>query len=122
MSKKILIVDDDSDIIETLENRLRSLNYDVVTAKDGQEAITKAYSDKPDLILLDLMLPKIDGHMVCGLLKGDKRSKDIPIMIITARAGDEDRDLSEELGAGAYLNKPFTSEALTYKIKELIGD
>ena len=120
MGKKILIVDDEVDLIETLAFRLEANGYDVAMAFDGQEGYDRARKERPDLIILDLMLPKMDGYKVCGLLKADARYSKIPIIIFTARAQESDRKMGEEAGCDAYVTKPFDPPALLAKIKELI--
>ncbi len=120
MNQKILIVDDEPHIIMLLENRLKQSGYEVSTAADGEEGLEKAKKEKPDLIILDLMLPKMDGYKVCSLLKVDTRYKKIPIILFTARALDSDELLGFECGADAYITKPFDPEELLAKIKELI--
>ena len=122
MGKKILIVDDEAQLVEMMKMRLEATNYDVVTAYDGQEGFDKARNEKPDLIILDLMLPKMDGYKVCGLLKKDTRYSKIPIIMFTARAQEEDKKLGEEMGAEAYITKPFEANTLLAKIKELLGE
>ena len=121
MPKKILLVDDEPDLVLLMEARLRANGYDVLSAQDGQTALEVAKREKPDLIILDLMLPKMDGYKVCGLLKKDSRYAKIPIVMFTARAQEEDRKLGEEVGANAYLTKPFEPDTLLGKIRELIG-
>jgi len=120
--KKILVVDDEKDLNKAVTFRLEALGYIVISAYDGQVAFTKAKTENPDLIILDLMLPKMDGYKVCGLLKQDVRFSKIPIIMFTARAQAEDKKLSEEMGADAYITKPFDSAVLTGKIKELLGE
>ncbi len=122
MAKKILVVDDEPQMVDMLKIRLEASGYAVVTAYDGQEGLDKARSEKPDLIILDLMLPKIDGYKVCGLLKKDARFTKIPIIIFTAKAQQEDMALGKEMGADAYITKPFDSQVLLAKISELIKD
>jgi len=122
MSKKILVVDDETAITKMVEIRLRAAGYDVVLAHDGQEGLEKAKTENPDLMILDLMLPKMDGFKVCGLLKADARYKKIPIIIYTARVQESDQHLGKEVGADAYLTKPFDPQVLLGKIKSLLGD
>ena|SRR3989338_2646321 len=118
--KKILVVDDERDMVEIMTFRLKSAGYDVLSAYDGQEALEKARRDKPDLIILDLMLPKIDGYKVCGMLKFDARFKKIPIILFTARAQEVDKKTGEDMGADAYITKPFEPAAFLAKIEELL--
>lgn len=119
--KRILIVDDEEDIVNVLKRRLEANNYEVLSASDGQEGLNKARSERPDLIILDLMLPKLDGYKVCRMLKFDKDYKAIPIIMVTARAQKEDEDLGKEMGADTYLPKPFEPEVLLKNIKELLA-
>ena len=119
--KRILVVDDEEDILSVLRFRLEANNYEVLVASDGQEGLNKARSEKPDLMILDLMLPKIDGYKVCRMLKFDEAYKTIPIIIFTARAQKQDEELGMEMGADAYISKPFEPEILLGKIKELLG-
>jgi DNA-binding response OmpR family regulator len=118
--KRILIVDDEEDILSVLKFRLEANDYEVLTASDGQEGLNKARSEKPDLIILDLMLPKIDGYKVCRMLKFDENYKAIPIVIFTAKDQKKDEDLGKEMGADAYVTKPFEAEVLLEKIRELL--
>ncbi len=119
--KKILLVDDEEDLRKMLKFRLEALNYDIVEAGDGESALKKAKSVNPDLILLDLMLPKVDGFEVCKRLKSDDNYKKIPIIMFTARAQEKDAELSKEVGADAHITKPFEPQELVEKIKELLG-
>jgi two-component system, OmpR family, alkaline phosphatase synthesis response regulator PhoP len=121
MKKKILLVDDEKDLVRSVTFRLEDAGYEVVVAWDGQEALEKTKSEMPDLIILDLMLPKMNGYKVCGLLKADSRYNRIPILMFTARAQEADRRMSEEVGADAYVTKPFEPEILFAKIEELLA-
>jgi len=121
VAKKILVVDDEKELVEMVKLRLEANNYDVIAAYDGQEALDKARSQKPDLIVLDLMLPKIDGYKVCRMLKFDEKYKNIPIILFTARAQDEDKNLGKEVRADGYITKPFEPQVLLAKISELIS-
>ena len=120
--KKILVVDDEIAMTKVVEIRLRAAGYDVVLAHDGQEGLEKAKTENPDLMILDLMLPKVDGFKVCGLLKSDARYKKIPIIIYTARVQDSDQQLGKEVGADAYITKPFDPQVLLGKVKELLAE
>ena len=119
--KKILIVDDESDLVEMLSIRLEASGYQVITASDGQEGLHKAQTEKSDLIILDLMLPKIDGYKVCRMLKFDEKYRQIPIILFTARAQEADIKLGEEVGADAYVTKPFEPDILLGKITQLLN-
>jgi DNA-binding response OmpR family regulator len=119
--KKILLVEDEKDMAYAVTLQLEAKGYEVITASDGREGLEKARMKKPDLIILDLMLPKIDGYKVCRMLKFDSKYKDIPIIIFTARAQDSDKNTGKEVGADAYITKPFEPSALLDKIRELLA-
>lgn len=120
--KRTLIVDDEEGIVKVVKMYLEHHGYEVITAGDGQEGLERAKADKPDVIVLDLMLPRMDGYKVCGLLKRDARYAKIPVILFTAKAQEKDMKLGEEVGADAYITKPFEPEVLLSKIKELIGE
>ena len=107
MKKTVLIADDEADIVETLQFMLESDGFEVLTAYDGEEALNLARRAIPDIILLDVMMPKINGYKVSRLLKFDKKFQDIPILMITARSQEEDKLIGEETGADEYITKPF---------------
>ena len=112
---KILAVDDDDSIRELLTLQLKRNGYDVLTAADGEEALAKA--PEADFILLDLMLPKVDGYEVCRRLKADAKTKDIPVIMLTAKTEEIDTVLGLELGADDYIGKPFSMRELIARIK-----
>ena len=118
--KRILLVEDERDMSRVTSVVLEANGYEVITAYDGQEALQKARSEGPDLIILDLMLPKLDGYKVCRMLKYDDRYKNIPILMLTARAQDSDKKTGEEVGTDAYIVKPFRVNVLLEKIEELL--
>lgn len=117
---KILVVDDEPDAVELVEFNLRNSGFEVVTAGNGAEAIRKARSNSPDLIVLDVMLPELDGLEVCKLLRGDPATAGIPILMLTAKAAEIDRVLGLELGADDYVSKPFSPRELVLRIKGLL--
>ena len=117
--KRLLIVDDEVDLVDMIKFRLEANGYEVLVANDGQQALETARKEKPDLMILDLMLPKMDGYKVCGLLKKDARYANIPIILFSAKAQEDDKKLGQEVGADAYISKPFEPEVLLNKIKEL---
>lgn len=121
-TKRILVVDDESDLVVMISTALKHKGYEVITASDGQEGLDKAKTEKPDLIVLDLMLPRINGYKVCGLLKKDTRYAKIPIILLTAKANAEDIELGKKVGADAYVTKPYERETLLSKIEELIKE
>jgi DNA-binding response OmpR family regulator len=116
MKKTILIADDEPDIVETLKFLLESEGYACMTAYDGEEAFKLAKERQPDLIILDVMMPKINGYKVSRLLKFDERYKDIPVLMVTARTQEEDRLIGEETGADEYITKPFDINYVLEKI------
>ncbi len=115
---KALIVDDEPDIVESIKFRLEIENIDCLTAHDGEEALAKAKREHPDIILLDVMLPKINGYKIARMLKFDENYKDIPIIMLTARTQMKDVKLGHETGADEYVTKPFDMEALTAMVKK----
>ena len=119
--KKILLVDDEQDMVYAVKMQLEAEGFRVLTAPDGQEGLDKARKEKPDLIILDLMLPRIDGYKVCRMLKFDEKYKNIPVIIYTARAQEADEKLGYEVGADAYMTKPFDPKKLLAKINELLN-
>jgi DNA-binding response OmpR family regulator len=119
-TKMILVVDDTPDIVNLVKMYLEHQNYEVITAFDGQEGLDKAKANNPDLIILDLMLPKINGYKVCGLLKRDAKYANIPIVLFTAKTQEKDRKLGVDVGANAYLTKPFEPEVLLAMIQKLL--
>ncbi len=121
-TKRILIVDDVESIVMSVKKFLERHRYEVITANDGREGFEKAKSEKPDLIILDLMLPRMHGYKVCGLLKKDTMYAKIPIILFTVKAQEEDVKLGQEVGADAYIIKPFEPETLLAKIKELLKE
>jgi len=121
-TKRILIVDDEEGIVKVVKMYLEHHDYEVITASDGQEGLDKAKTQKPDLIVLDLMLPKINGYKVCGLLKRDARYAKTPVIMFTAKAQEKDVKLGKKVGADAYITKPFEPEILLAKIKELLKE
>lgn len=118
---KILLVDDEKDVVDSLLLRFEAGGYEVITAYDGQEALFKAQNESPDLIVLDLMLPKMDGYHVARLLKFDESYKDIPIIMLTARGQTQDKQQGLNCGADVYMVKPFDSKALIAEIERLLA-
>jgi DNA-binding response OmpR family regulator len=119
--KKILVVEDETDIAESLSVRLELDHYQVIVAKNGQDGVTKARSEKPDLIILDVMMPKLNGFEVCKILKSESGTKAIPILMLTALQMVGDVDKAFECGANDYLSKPYTNERLLKKVHALLA-
>ena len=101
--------------------RLESAGYKTISADNGLSGLNLARKEKPDMVILDIMLPGLDGHKVCRMLKFDKKYKMIPIIMLTARVQESDQKLGLEVGADAYLTKPFVHKKLLAKMKELLG-
>ena len=120
MKPKILLVDDEPDALEVLGFKLRQAGYNALLAKDGSRAIALARDERPALIVLDLMLPEVDGLEVCKILRRDPNTAAIPIIMLTARAAEMDRVLGLELGADDYVTKPFSPRELLLRIKKLL--
>lgn len=117
---KILIVDDEIQLIEMVQMRLEANGYETVTANDGKEGIEKVKSENPDLIILDIMMPLMDGYEVCKILKNDPQYSKIPIIFLSAKAQEEGLKNGKEKGADAFVKKPFETSDLLAKIKELL--
>ena len=116
-SKKVLVVDDERVLVETIGYNLRREGYATVSAYDGGEALTSARREKPDAIILDVMLPGLDGFEVCRAIR---REMTVPILMLTAREGEVDKVLGLELGADDYLTKPFSMRELLARVKALL--
>jgi len=121
MKPKILVVDDEPDALEVLGFKLKEAGYTPIFAKDGARAITAARDERPALIVLDLMLPEVDGLEVCKILRRDAATAMIPILMLTAKASEMDRVLGLELGADDYVTKPYSPRELVLRIKKLLA-
>lgn len=121
MSKRILIVDDEPDLQLIVQTVLKAKGYQTIQAVDGFQAVEKAQQENPDLIILDVMMPEMNGYQVCRLLKGQSETMQIPIIMLTAKVQPADRFWGLETGADLYLTKPFEHVELVTKIQELIG-
>lgn len=122
MPKKILVVDDEQNIAKVLCMRLKSHNYETITANDGAQGLEMARTENPDLIILDVMLPKLEGYEVCRMLKYDEKYKHIPIIMFTAKTEDIDKLTGEKVGADDYVSKPYDPQDLLAKIKKYIKE
>jgi two-component system, OmpR family, alkaline phosphatase synthesis response regulator PhoP len=119
MKKKILLVDDEPNTLVTVSARLVAMGFEVLTAQDGQDGLDIARKESPDVILLDLMLPRLDGYKVCRMLKLDKTIANIPVIIFSAKGSDADKKLAEQAGADAYIVKPFDPPLFIQTIQKL---
>ena len=120
--KTILIADDEVDIVETLKFVLETEGFNVITAYDGEEALKSAKEFMPDLMLLDVMMPKINGYKVSRLLKFDKKFQNIPILMVTARSQEEDKLIGEETGADEYITKPFDLDDVVKTVQKYLEE
>ena len=120
VKSKILVVDDEPEAVELVEFNLKQSGFEVVSAADGAEALQKARTLIPGLIVLDLMLPEVDGMEVCKMLRRDPITAKIPIVMLTAKAAEIDRVLGLELGADDYVTKPFSPRELVLRVKKLL--
>jgi DNA-binding response OmpR family regulator len=118
--KKILVVEDEREFARTIQTRFEQIGYEVMCVYDGLQGLETAREEEPDLIILDVMLPKMDGYKVCGLLKADIRYSKIPIIMLTARGKESDRRIGEEVGADRYITKPLELSVLLSKVRELL--
>jgi two-component system phosphate regulon response regulator PhoB len=120
MKPKVLIVDDEPDAVELISFNLKGAGLDVITASDGAQALKKAEQHTPDAIILDVMLPEVDGMEVCKVLRRGAKTAGIPILMLTSKAAEIDRVLGLELGADDYVTKPFSPRELVLRVKRLL--
>ena len=118
--RQILIIEDESDVADLLEMTLRKAGFKASTAGDGASGLQKAREDRPDFIILDLMLPKMSGLEVCKILKNDTATSHIPILMLTAKAEEIDRIVGLEFGADDYVTKPFSAREVVLRIKAIL--
>ena len=120
MDAKILIVEDERDIVDLLRYNLQAAGFETDYVRNGADALHRAVEKPPDLILLDLMLPEVDGLIVCRLLKNDPRTKNIPIVMVTAKVEERDRVAGLELGADDYITKPFSPREVVLRVSAVL--
>ncbi len=118
---KILVVDDEQDAVDLVAFNLKQAGFQVVAAHDGAEALDKVQKHQPDLIVLDVMMPELDGLEVCKLLRRDSATAGIPLLMLTAKASEVDRILGLELGADDYVTKPFSPRELVLRVRKLLA-
>jgi two-component system alkaline phosphatase synthesis response regulator PhoP len=116
----VLVIDDESDLIELIRYNLEKDGFEVRGAGDGESGVSSAFHNPPDVILLDLMLPGMDGLEVCRRIRGDSRTSAVPIIMLTARGAEPDRIVGLEMGADDYVTKPFSPRELTARVKALL--
>lgn len=122
MPRKILIVDDEPNILISLEFLMRREGFEVVVASDGETALTLVEKARPDLMLLDIMLPKKNGYEVCQAIRGNAKLKSLKIIMLTAKGLDTEIAEGTAMGADAYMTKPFATKALLAEVKRLLGN
>ena len=122
MSKTILIVDDEAYIVTSLEYVMQSAGFEVAVAYDGEEALEKVAENVPALVILDLMMPKLDGFEVCQKIRENPLWKNIRIIILTAKGRDTERKKGMSLGADDYMTKPFSTRDILNRVKELLAE
>lgn len=118
---RVLVVDDSEGIAALLSFRLRGAGYEVTVAEDGKSALETAASDPPDLIMLDVMMPVMDGYQVLSKLKDSPSLGDIPVIVLSSRAGEEDVVKALELGADDYITKPYRPQEMMARIKTVLS-
>jgi two-component system alkaline phosphatase synthesis response regulator PhoP len=122
MSKgKILVVDDEVYIVHILDFSLGMEGYEVVTALDGEQALAKVKTEEPDLVVLDIMMPKLDGYETCKILKSDPETKHIPVILLSAKGRNVDQKMGFQVGADDYITKPFSPRKLVERINMILG-
>ena len=122
MSKgRILVVDDEIYIVHILDFSLGMEGYEVITALDGEAALEKVKSEQPDLIVLDIMMPKLDGYEVCKAIKGNADTAHIPVILLSAKGRNVDQKMGFDVGADDYITKPFSPRKLVERINQLLG-
>ena len=118
---KILVVDDEIYIVHILDFSLGMEGYQVLTALDGEQALEKARAEHPDLIVLDIMMPKLDGYETCKMLKADEQTRSIPVILLSAKGRNVDQKIGFEVGADDYITKPFSPRKLVERINAVLG-
>lgn len=122
MSKRVLLAEDEPNIVESLSFLLQRAGYDVVVEIDGRKALDNALKESPDVMILDVMLPEMDGYEVLRKIRADDRAKSIPVLMLTAKGQREDRRVAMECGADLFITKPFANAELVAAVEQLAGN
>ena len=118
---KILVVDDEIYIVHILDFSLGMEGYEVMTALDGEQGLEKARNERPDLIVLDIMMPRLDGYETCKMLKAGAETRNIPVILLSAKGRNVDQKVGFEVGADDYITKPFSPRKLVERINTILG-
>jgi CheY-like chemotaxis protein len=122
VAKTILVADDEVHIVRIIEDKLIRDGHRVITAADGQEALEKALAERPDLILMDVMMPRMNGFEVCRRLRQEEATRTTPIFLITAQGQESDEEAGREAGANRYITKPFSPRQLSQIVREAVAE
>ena len=121
MARSVLVVDDEPNIVLSLEYLLQQAGYEVRVARSGEEAVTAVAAQVPDLIVLDVMMPTLDGYHVCETIRADPKLRSVRILMLTAKSRDVEREKALALGADDYITKPFSTRELVERVKTILG-
>ena len=122
MPKTILIVDDEPDLVKILTILFRAFGYETESAGDGQAALERVRAHRPDLVLMDVMMPVMTGLDACSAIKADPATAGVPVVLLSARSQWDDRELGRQAGADAFVPKPFENRALLARVRAMLGD
>ena len=122
MPKKILVADDEPFVLRSIEYTLSRAGYTVLKAVDGEEALQKVLSESPDLVFLDIQMPRLDGHEVCRRLRESTDHRDLYVIVITAKGQESERLLALESGASEYITKPYSPRKMLERVREILGE
>jgi DNA-binding response OmpR family regulator len=121
MKRSVLIVDDEPNIVLSLEFLLKQAGYEVRVARNGEEAVKAVSERAPDLVVLDVMMPTLDGYHVCETIRADPKMRSVRILMLTAKSRDVEREKALALGADDYITKPFSTRELVERVKTILG-
>lgn len=122
MPKKILVADDEPFVLRSIEYTLSRAGYTVITAVDGEEALGKIRAEGPDLVFLDIQMPRMDGNEVCRKLREEAATRDLFVIVITAKGQESERLYSLKCGASEYITKPYSPRKMLERVKEILGE